>query len=196
MIRMGRKPYFERNDFLTAALDIVSETGPGSLTIAALAGRIEAPVGSVYHRFVSREVLLAELWIRIAEPFQRGFLDALARDGLEAALYTAKWVRGHLNEGRVLLLYRREELVAGNWPEDVKEHAAELTRELEKGLVSFTRKTFGSAGRENVRRAVFALIDVPLAAVKAHLQKGEPPPEFLDDLIRRSYAAVTEGYRK
>ncbi len=193
---MGRKPYYERDDFLSAALDIISESGPGSLTIAALAGRTKAPVGSVYHRFASREVLLAELWIRTAESFQRGFLEALISDGLEAALYTAKWVRGHLTEGRVLLLYRREELVAGNWPEDVKEHAANLARTLEKGLVSFTRKTFGSAGRENVRRAAFALIDVPLAAVKAHLQKGEPPPEFLDDLIRRNYVAVTEGYRK
>jgi len=193
---MGRKPYFGRDDFLNAALDIVSETGPGSLTIAALAARTRAPVGSVYHRFASREVLLAELWIRIAESFQRGFMDALSRDGLEAALYTSKWVRAHLNEGRVLLLYRREELVSGNWPEDVTEHAANLARELEKGLVSFAKKTFGSANRENVRRAVFALIDVPLAAVKAHLQKGEPPPEFLDELVRTNYVAVTQGDRK
>lgn len=190
---MGRKPYFERDDFLNAALDIVSEKGPGSLTIAALAARLKAPVGSVYHRFASREVLLAELWIRIAQSFQRGFLEALNRDGLDAALYTAKWVRSHLNEGRILLLYRREELVAGTWPEDVKEHAASLAGELEKGLVSFAKKQLGGAGRENIRRAVFALIDVPLAAVKRHLQKGEPPPEFLDDLVRVNYAAIIKG---
>lgn len=193
---MGRKPYFGREDFLNAALDIVSETGPGSLTVAALAARIKAPVGSVYHRFMSREVLLAELWIRIASSFQQGFLEALERDGLDAALYTARWARAHLNEGRVLLLYRREELVSGSWPEDVKEHAAKLSGDLNKGLLSFARKNFGSASKENVRRAVFALIDVPLAAVKMHLQKGEPPPEFLDDLIGKNYAAVTKGDRK
>lgn len=193
---MGRKPYFERDDFINAALDIVSETGPGSLTIAALAARTRAPVGSVYHRFSSREVLLAELWVRIAESFQQGFLAALSRDGLEAALYTARWARGHLNEGRVLLLYRREELVAGNRPQDVKEHAANIARELEKGLVSFTKRHFGSANKENLRRAVFALIDVPLAAVKTHLQKGERPPQFLDDLIRKSFGAVMKGDMK
>lgn len=190
---MGRKPYFGRDDFLNAALAIVSESGPGSLTIAALAARTGAPVGSVYHRFASREVLLAELWIGIARSFQRGFLEALDRDGLEAALYTAKWARSNLNEGRVLLLYRREELVAGAWPDDVKEHAADLARELEKGLVSFAKRQFGGARRESIRRAVFALMDVPLAAVKTHLEKGEPPPAFLDELIRANYLAVTKG---
>ncbi len=190
---MGRKPYFGRDDFLKAARDIVSETGPGSLTIAALARRAGAPVGSVYHRFTSREVLLAELWISIADSFQRGFLEALDRDGLEAALYTAKWVRSHLNEARILLLHRREELVAGAWPEEVKEHAENLAGDLEKGLISFSKRQLGGAGRENIRRAIFALIDVPLAAVKGHVQKGEPPPEFLDDLIRINYRAIIKG---
>lgn len=189
-------PHFGREDFLNAALDIVSESGPGSLTIAALAARIKAPVGSVYHRFMSREVLLAELWLTIAASFQRGFLEALERDGLDAALYTVRWVRAHLNEGRVLLLYRREELVAGNWPEDVREHAAQLAGDLEKGLIAFTKKNFGSAKKENVRRSVFALIDVPLAAVKRHLQKSEPPPDFLDELISDNYAAVMKGDRR
>ena len=196
MIRMGRKPHFERNDFLQAALEIVSERGPGSLTIAALAERAKAPVGSVYHRFFSREALLAEMWITIAESFQQGFMKALKRDGLEAALYTATWARSHLNEARVLLLYRREDLISGNRQEDIKARAEKLARDLEKGLVSFAKNNFGSAGKENLRRAVFALIDVPLAAVKPHLQKGEPPPGFLDGFIRRSYAAVMEGDRK
>jgi hypothetical protein len=123
-------------------------------------------------------------------------METLKSNGLEAALFTATWARSHLNEARVLLLYRREELASGNWQEDIKERAANLARGLEIGLVSFAKKKFGSSGKENMRRSVFALIDVPLAAVKPHLQKGEPPPQFLDGLISRSYAAVMEGDRK
>jgi AcrR family transcriptional regulator len=154
---------------------------------------MKAPVGSVYHRFSSRDDLLAEIWLVVVESFQKGFLEALERDGLEAVLYTVEWVRGHFDEARLLLLYRREDLVSGPWPEHLKEKAARVVRELNEGVRRFTEKQFGSLTGENIRRSTFALTDVPLAALRPHLERGEPPPGIVGHLIRDAYLAIMRG---
>ena len=146
---MGRKAHFKRDEFMDAALRMVAERGPGALTVSALASGMKAPIGSVYHRFPSRDVLLAEMWIRVVESFQQGFLAALACNGLLASLYTVDWVREHPNEGRLLLLYRREDLLSGDWPEHLKDQVARLSRELDSGIRSFAEKRFGSLSRRN-----------------------------------------------
>jgi len=190
---MGRKAHFKRDEFMDAALRLVAQGGPGALTVSALAGGMKAPIGSVYHRFPSRDVLLAELWIRAVEQFQRGFLEALACNGLLASLYTAEWVRKHPNEGCLLLLYRREELLSGDWPEHLKDDVVRLSRELDSGIRSFAQKRFGSLTKESLRRSTFALVDVPLAAVRQYLQERQPPPGIVDELIRETYLAIIRG---
>lgn len=176
-------------------MSMVAEKGPGALTVSALAKGMKAPIGSVYHRFASRDVLLAEAWIRIVESFQREFLETLAKDGLQAALNTIRWVREHPREACILLLYRREELVSGPWPEHLKGRAVCLSWELDSGIRSFTKKHFGHAGKETLRRTTFALVDVPLAAVRKHLQEGQKPPAVVDELVRETYLA-TMGSRR
>ncbi|MBN1534188.1 MAG: TetR/AcrR family transcriptional regulator [Spirochaetes bacterium] len=184
---MGRNAYFENRQFIDAALEIIGRGGPGAVTVASIAGHIDAPVGSVYHRFSSREMILAELWLGIAESFQEGFLEILAAgEAVQASLYTLHWVREHPIEARVLLLYRREELVAREWPAGVRGRAAALERNLAEGLKSFVRRAFGRYSSGGMDRALFALIQVPLAAVRGCLEKGVAPPESADRLIRET----------
>lgn len=141
-------------------------------------------MGSVYHRFPSRELIMAELWLGIAEEFQRGFLQALLEAGGEkAALFTLHWVREYPVEGRVLLLHRREEMMAAEWPAGVQERAARLQNELTAGLVDYVKSKFGEFTRDSLLRTVFAFIDIPLAAVKRHLENGEEPPGIMDELV-------------
>jgi len=188
---MGRRAKFSTDQFLEAALTLVADHGPAAVTVSAVAGSVRAPIGSVYHRFVSRDTLLAELWLRTVESFQQDFLGALANgDGLQAALHTPRWVRAHPREGRVALLYRREELTSGKWPGEVKERAERLTRELDRGVSEFARRLFGSVTDRTLRRTCFALIDVPYAAVRKHLQAGEEPPDTVDELVRDTYLTI------
>src|ERR1700712_5469079 len=108
------RPAFDHADFLNAALALVAEQGPSGVTVGAITGRLKAPTGSFYHRFASRDALLAELWFTTGMQFQQGIGVALdAGDGLGAALHTPAWVREHLNEGRLLLLYHRDDFVQG-----------------------------------------------------------------------------------
>lgn len=188
---MGRNAHFTNDQFIDAALKIASGQGPAAVTIAAIAGEIGAPIGSVYHRFPSRDVLLAEVWLRIVSSFQESFLQFLERGaGLEAALHTPRWVRRHPSEARIILLYRQEELVTGNWPEELKAKALEIKRSLEGGIAGFTARTCGKSGRKEIDRAVFALIDIPYGAVIRHVREGRKPPKEIDDYIRQTYLTI------
>jgi len=57
---------------------------------------VGAPTGSIYHRFDSRDVLLAKVWLRAAGAFQSAFLspppyvDTLIRATYSAALRLIK----------------------------------------------------------------------------------------------------------
>ena len=60
------KRLFEDADFLAAARDLAAAGGPASVTVSSVTGRLGAPVGSFYHRFASRDVLLANVWLDTA----------------------------------------------------------------------------------------------------------------------------------
>jgi AcrR family transcriptional regulator len=193
---MGRNAHFNNEQFIDAALKIAAGQGPAAVTIVAVAGEIGAPVGSVYHRFLSRDVLMAEVWLRVATSFQDEFLSALEKgEGIEAALHTPRWVRQHSAEARILLLYRREELVAGGWPEEVKARALGIARKLDAGISDYAARTFGKAGRKEVRQVVFAIIDVPYAAVIRYIRQGNKPPRSVEDHITKTYNAIMRGMK-
>jgi AcrR family transcriptional regulator len=189
-------PAFDHADFLDAALALAAEHGPAGVTVAAITGRLNAPTGSFYHRFASRDALLGELWLKTVLAFQQGIDAALeAGDGLQAALHTPAWVREHLDEGCLLLLYHRDDFVQGDWPQALRDGVAAHTQSARRAVEKFARDTFGRAGPDEVRRAQFVLANVPVAAVRQHLQRREPPPPIVDELIRVTYHAVVDGHR-
>lgn len=184
-------PAFDNTDFLDAALALIGERGPSAVTVAAISAKLKAPTGSFYHRFTSRDALLAELWFNTVQAFQEGIAAALdAGDGLKAALHTPRWVRGHLDEGRLLLLYHRDDFVQGEWPQALRDGLADQARRGEARLRTFARDTFGRAGPNEIRRAQFVLSEVPVAAVRQYLQRREKPPAIVDELIRTTYRAI------
>jgi AcrR family transcriptional regulator len=187
---------FTQMDFLAAALAIAAAEGPAAATIASITARLKAPTGSFYHRFASRDVLLGELWLRTVLDFQQGISVALdAGDGLRAALHTPAWVRAHLDNARLLLLYDREDFVQGEWPQALRERVAEMAQRMEAGSRRRARVIFGADGREEVRLAQFLISEAPVAAVRQHLVRREQPPPLVDRLIRTTYRAVVADYR-
>jgi AcrR family transcriptional regulator len=185
------RPAFDHADFLDAALVLVAERGPAAATVAAVTERLRAPTGSFYHRFSSRDALLGELWLKTVLAFQQGIESALAADdGLAAALHTPVWVREHLDEGCLLLLHHRDDFVQGDWPRELQQGVAAHTQRARASLEKFAHDTFGRAGPDELRRAQFVLAEVPVAAVRQHLRRREPPPPIVDELIRATYIAI------
>jgi len=187
---------FAEADFLAAAQAIAIERGPAAVTVASISEHLGAPTGSFYHRFASRDVLLGNLWLKTILDFQQGVAAALAAgDGLAAALHTPNWSRTHLAEARLLLVFDREDFVAGAWPEELRERVAEMTRRMKNGALQRARAVFGSDGAEERRLAQFLISEVPVAAVRDHLKRGEAPPLIVDRMIRTTYAAIVADYR-
>jgi len=190
---MGR-PLFDSADFLAAARTLASERGPAGVTIDSVIERLKAPKGSFYYRFASRDALLGELWLAAVLGYQEGFVRAIeAGDGLAAALHTPAWVRGHLDDARLLLLYSRHDFVQGDWPAALKRGVRQQAERYMACLERFARQVFGRAGAGELRRATFVLADIPMAAVRQHLERREPPPPLVDELITRTYRAIVPG---
>lgn len=184
---MGRPPKTDEDALLRAATTLLARDGAAGLTMAGLAAAAGVPVGSVYHRFASREVVVARAWLRAATRFQGPFLAAVEAGLLPAAAMVVPWVREHPEEAAVLLLHRREDLVRGEWPEGVRAEASRLAVEAETALRQAAKRADLPA-----RTVRFAVVDVPLAAVRPHLVAGKPVPDDVDELVRRAASAVLE----
>lgn len=192
---MPRSAKFTEEQVLDAALRLVADGGPGAATIGAIAELMGAPSGSIYHRFKSRDLLLARLWIRTIKRFQQGFIEALGSDDLDAAafgaaLYNVRWSREHLDEAKVLLLYRSQDLAA-RWPQELGKELATLNADVFAAITDHARRRYGQdSDGAALRRVVFALVDVPYAAGRRHLIAGEPPPPSVDDLVTETCRCV------
>jgi AcrR family transcriptional regulator len=187
---------FTETDYHAAARAIVVEHGPAAATVASISERLKAPTGSFYHRFASRDVLLGNLWLKTILDFQHGVSAALdAEDGLAAALHTPNWSREHLDEARLLLLFDRENFVAGAWPEELRERVAKMTQGMKNAAPRRARAVFGRDGAEERRLAQFLISEVPVAAVRDHLKRGEAPPPLVDRMISTTYSAIVAEHR-
>jgi AcrR family transcriptional regulator len=187
---VGRPPKFDSQQILDATAVLIAEGGPGQATVASIAARLGAPSGSIYHRFESRDLLLARLWIRTVHRAQEGFLAALAIEDLreaatEAVLHIPRWSRQFRAEASVLLLYRREDL-ADRWPDELGVELTELNTDLQGALRLFTRRRFGRVTPSHLQTVAFALIDVPYAACRRYLLAGNAPPASVDELVVRT----------
>jgi len=191
---MGRPAKFNTEQILDATAQLVAEGGPRLATVAGIAERLGAPTGSIYHRFNSRDLLLARLWIRTVRRSQEGFVAALSQDDVEkaalhAALHVPRWSRSNLDDACVLVLYRREQL-AEQWPEELGAELATLNDAIKAGVRGFVRRRFGSVTKANLDVTSFALLDVPYAAVRRYLINSSPPPPSVDDLIARTVRCI------
>lgn len=196
---MARPAKFSEDQILDATLQLVAAKGPGAATMAAIAEAVGAPTGSLYHRFASRELLLARLWIRTIHRFQQGFVAALEHDDLDAAaigaaLHGVRWARDHADEARVLLLHRREDLAA-RWPAELGEDLAVLNKGVEAAIRDHARRRYGSDGPEHLQRLMFALADLPYAAMRRFIATGESPPASLEDLVATACRCVLAADR-
>src|SRR5690348_11736429 len=92
-------------------------SGARAATLNAIAEASGAPKGSLYHRFASRDELLAEMWVRAVRRSQDAFIEAVQdADPLHAAIAGALSIHDfavHAEpDARLLASLRREDLVA------------------------------------------------------------------------------------
>ncbi len=195
---MARPSKFSPDQILDAVTDELIAVGPGSLSVSAVAGRIGAPSGSIYHRFGSRDVLVATLWLRTIERFQAALAPTLDIDDPRAAVAAmasgiVDWARSHPLDAQVLLLHRACDLLHDGWPPElVERNRAQSFRARE--MVEALCGRLGATTEAQRRRVSFAAIDIGYAAVRSHLSRGEPVPAEVDDIVADAVAGVLAGF--
>jgi AcrR family transcriptional regulator len=192
---MPRPSKFSDVKILDAAAGLVAAGGPGAATIGAIGTALDAPWGSIYHRFPSRHVLLGRMWLSKAAMFQTRFVEALAHPdpltaGLEAALSLPRTARADFAGARIMLLHRREDFFSSEWPLEMRDESVRLGRQVDDAMKDIARRLFGRASAEASRLATFAILDVSFAATRRHVAANEAPPAYVDALVERAYAAL------
>ncbi|EGD55437.1 TetR/AcrR family transcriptional regulator [Gordonia neofelifaecis] len=189
---MGRQPRYSTDELLDAALDIALAKGIGAVTMTAVATATGAPSGSMYHRFASRDELMARLWLRTIQSFQAGLLEALSLDGSDAVIdaclgHVFTWTDANPDLARLMLTYSENDIV-GAWHDTLAVELRAANDRVRTALTEFTRRHFGDTHREHIDRTIYALVDLPYTAVRRHLPDGRPRPwlrTFTRDAARR-----------
>jgi AcrR family transcriptional regulator len=182
------------DSMLDAARDLLLEHGLASMTVEAIADTSGAPTGSIYHRFRSRNELIARLWIRAVKRSQERFLDALeAVDPRQAALAGAlsivEFAERERADARLLVSFRREDLIRVVDDELARE-LEELNRPLARATAALSRGLFGSRSRTALDRTLLATFDLPYGAVRRYLIADIPLPRSLREDMTRAVRAV------
>jgi AcrR family transcriptional regulator len=182
---------------LDAARDLLLEAGSRNATIEAIADASGAPTGSIYHRFGSRDELIAKLWIRAVHRSQASFLAALERDSpreaaLAAALSIVDFCEDHPADAQLLVGFRREDLISAVPEGPLADELAVLNRPVERALVQLARRLYGRRSRAALDRTLLAVFDLPYGAARRHLIAGSRLPRELRADLSRAVAAVID----
>jgi AcrR family transcriptional regulator len=190
-----RPPLHPTDAILDAARSLALDSGVSATTIAEIARASGAPVGSLYHRFGSRDDLLAQLWIRAVRRSQASFITAVdSGDPIEGAVAGATAILDFCEHQRadaqLLVSLRREDLLRAAPSPEVARELEELNRPLEEGLARLARALYGTAGRTEIQRVLLAVFDIPYGAARRHLIAGRPLPASVQSDVEKAVRAV------
>lgn len=188
---MARPTKFSTEQILDGALAVVGRRWRAA-TIADVAAEIGAPVGSIYHRFGSREELFVALWLRSIRRFHVGFLAATRgpdarRAAVAAAVEIPRYCRRHPAEALALSLYRWEALIADG-PADLIDEIRTVNDDVEAALRRLCADRFGSTDAKRLELVSVAVQACPYGLVRPYL--GAEVPQDLDDIVAAASGAI------
>lgn len=185
---MGRKSTFSDQKVFSA---VSKQVGSGvGFRIQDLAVETGISIGSLYHRYQSREGVLAAAWLDALRSFHTEFLAALDTPGRAAgelaAMATPRFSRQHRDKAIILCLSRRETMLAENAPQELLAATEEENANMKRRLETF-------AARENLshQACMHGIIGFPLAAVKLYLPHAEVPMS-VDHYVKAAYRSAIE----
>ena len=188
---MARPPKYSHEQILDAVVEVLRRCGPGDVTVAMVADVLGAPSGSIYHRFPSRDALVASAWLRVGERFREDLQGALrATDPTQGALAAVRlildWARRRPREAGFFLLHSRSEITSTEWPPDLTRRASRLGNDLTDTVRVFAARLPGVS----LARARFALFDVPQAAIRRARVSGSALDGEVQQLVEESVLAL------
>lgn len=167
---------------LVAVRDLLLAYGPRGVTTAAVSQRSGAPTGSLYHRFGSRAIMVAELWVRTIRGFHAELFDATAHaaPGMDRALAAVRTIvqfaSRHPDDARLMLIANREEFEADpSMPSELVQSLRHLNQPVEVLLRQLSEELYGKVTVAGLDRVSVAVLGLPYAAVRRRLLQGSDP---------------------
>ena len=183
---MGRVSTFSDEVVFSAVGD--SFTRNGDLRLQELAAKTNVSIGSLYHRYGSREGLLASAWLDALYAFQEQFIQAISSDkvraGEDTALVTPRFCRSEPDRARILTCCRLEEFTSPKTPSDSLKEIDEANQRLFAAVKQFARKKGYSH-----TSCQLGMVAFPLAAVKMYLPH-KPVPKEIDRHVTAAYRSA------
>lgn len=175
----------DTDGILDAARALVLREGPRATSVAAIARESGAPVGTLYHRFGSRDGLLAATWLRALQRFQRRALEAAADpDPLRAAVALAAsqvgFAREQPEDARLLITLRRDDLLDAEPGDGLRARLREINAPLGATVSALADSLLGGRDARALDAIVRAVVDMPNAAVRRHAREGRELPSWLE----------------
>ncbi len=192
MVRTAR---FAAEDFVGAAVTLIADGGAGSATMAAIARKVGAPTGSIYHRFDSRAAVVARGWLEIHGSFRDACGMALRGGDLAGAAHgVLAWARVHPTWARFLLLNDAPALLDGiddATRREVDAAQSILDSDFAECLKGLARH--GHKGQAVAARAKFLAFDGLVALMQPYLLAREQVPAHVDATVESLTAALFDG---
>lgn len=183
---------------LDAARDLLLAEGSPSATMEAIAAASGAPTGTLYHRFGSRDELIAKLWMRAVYRSQASFVAAMERDdareaALAAAMSIIDFCEEHPDDAQLLAAFRREDLIRALPDGPLAEELHVLNRPVKRAVVQLAQRLYRKRSRAALDRTLLAVFDLPYGAARRHLLMKTPLPTYLRTDLGRAVAAVIDA---
>lgn len=177
---MARPPKFTTDQILDAARDAVMDRWRDA-TVADVAERVGAPVGSIYHRFPSRDALFGALWARSIRRFHEGLSEAAQLGDPRAAMaeltrHIPRFCRANPGDGKAMTLYRLPDLVE-LVPTGQRTELAQINDRVNQELRRVTAARYGRLTERRYRLALVATRQCPYGLIRP-LIGGPIPAEF------------------
>src|SRR5690606_17053359 len=127
---------------------------------------LDAPSGSIYHRFASRDALFASAWIRAVRRFHAQFdqisqvrelIEAIAETGL----LIPRFCREHPHDARMLTVFRYRELKLSP-PTGLVEELRDLNAPVGRLLAGLAERRYGRVSQRGLELVSLAARDTPL----------------------------------
>ena len=171
---MPRPTLHDTEAVLDATRELILDVGPRGTGIREISRRSRAPSGSLYHRFSSRDNLVALAWLRAVRRFQAGYVQALERQDpgeaiREAIAWAVEYALREPRDTRLLLSHSQADLLDRAPAAETIAQLAAINQRLEVALRDLSRRLFKSASRASLERVSNAVIDLPYAALRRHV---------------------------
>lgn len=184
---MARPRVHSDDEILDGARDLVLDGGARATSIRAIAERSRAPSGTLYHRFGSRDAVIAETWLRAVTRFQAGFLEGLnltepMRAGVAAAVWTYDFARAEPRDARLLLGHGQQDLLDRCSSPELRAQLETVNRPVVDAVMGLAGQLCENTDARSHERVTFAVVDLPYAVVRRHLLAGHLPKSVREDL--------------